>query len=161
MDNGINSGSAGVNDTFTAVTTTPLLIDGVSVVSAGATVTGRITGVRPAGNGGRSGMLEVKFERIRFSDGTERRLSAILTNKLVGKKTHVFSALAIIGSTAAGGIIGLISKANNGAAVGAGIGAGVGTGVALSRKGKNVGIDSDQDFEIELTKALTLPADGF
>ena len=161
MDNGISSASAGVDDTFTAVTTRALIIEGVSVMSAGASFVGRVTAVKPAANGGIAGKLEVEFEKLRFANGKERRVSAVLVHGFVRKKPGVVNALAIIGGAAAGGIIGLISKAKNGAAIGAGIGAGAGTGIALSRKGKNVGINSDQDFEIELTKAVTLPADGY
>ena len=39
----------------------------------------------------------------------------------------------------------------------AGIGAGAGTGAALLRKGKNVRIKSDEEFEIRLEKEVVLP----
>ncbi|MDH3528447.1 MAG: hypothetical protein OEQ28_02675 [Acidobacteriota bacterium] len=161
MDNGITSESAGVDDTFTAVTTKPLFIDGVSVLSAGSSVVGRVVEAKPAGNGGKAGRLEVEFETLRFTNGTERKIKAVLVENLSGRDAGVLNALAVIGGAAAGGIIGLVSKVKNGAAIGAGIGGGAGAGIALSRKGKNVGIDSDQDFEIELTRAVTLPADGY
>jgi hypothetical protein len=67
----------------------------------------------------------------------------------------------ILGGTAIGGLIGLLTKRGKGSAIGAGVGAGAGTGVALSRKGKNVGIDSNEEFEIKLTKAVKLPTDAF
>ncbi len=161
MDNGIDSGSAGVNDTFTAVTVKPLVIGELAVLPSDSTITGHVTDVVAAGHGGRSGILKLEFDAIRFPGGTERPLSAVLVNEFPVKKAGTFNALAILGGTAIGGLIGLVTKSNSGAAIGAGAGAGAGTGIALARKGKNVGIKSNEEFEIELTKAVMLPADGY
>jgi len=60
-----------------------------------------------------------------------------------------------------GALLGAASKAENGALLGAGIGAGAGTGVALLKKGKNVRIKTDEKFEIQLTKQVTLPVKDY
>ncbi len=161
MDNGISSASSGVNDTFTAVTIKPLVIDGVTYLPAETTVVGRITDVTTAGSAGKSGTLSVSFDLIKLPGGLERRISAVLVEEFPIEKSGVFNTLSVIGGTAIGGLIGLLTKADNGAVIGAGIGAGAGTGIALSRKGKNVGIDSNKLFEIELTEKVQLPTDGY
>ncbi|NNE68695.1 MAG: hypothetical protein HKN33_19180 [Pyrinomonadaceae bacterium] len=161
MENGINSESAGVDDTFTAVTTKPFFIDGSPVLSAGASFTGRITNVEAASGASKPGSLKVEIVSLRFRSGVERKVSGKLVNELTRKRSSIFSAIAVLGGAAAGGIFGMLSKTRNGGAIGAGIGAGAGTGVALARKGKDVGIETDEVFEIELTKTVQLPAEGY
>ena len=161
MDNGISSGSAGVDDTFTAVTVKPVSAEGAGTLPAETVVVGIVTEVRSAASGGKSGKLKVEFNRLRFSNGFEREISAVLVNELSAKSKSRFNALAILGGTAIGGLIGLVSGTKSGAAIGSVVGAGAGAGVAISQKGNNVGIESDQEFEIELTKPVQLPTDGF
>lgn len=161
MENGIDSASASVNDTFTAVTVKPIALSEVAIIPSETTITGHIAGVKSAGSAGRSGTLQLEFDVIRFPNGAERPISAVLVKDFPVKKTGVFNTLVVLGGTAIGGIIGFVTKSSGGAAIGAGVGAGAGTGVAISRKGNNVGIKSNEEFEIELTKAVVLPADGY
>jgi len=70
---------------------------------------------------------------------------------------RTFNLLSALGGAAIGAAIGAVSKADNGTLIGAGIGAGVGTGIAFFRKGKDVRIRTDEEFEIELEREVTLP----
>jgi len=162
MDNEINSRVASVNDTFTTTLTEPLLIRETVVLPVGTIIEGRITKVRRASPGGKNGSLTISFETIHFANGRKRPIEGILVKPLlVTESSPKFKIFSIIGSTAIGGIIGLVSKAQNGALIGAGIGAGAGTGIALLQKGKNVNIKADEKFEIELVKNVSLPAQDF
>jgi hypothetical protein len=161
MDNGINSKSAGVNDTFTAVTTEPVLINSVPVLPAGSVFVFRITKANPAGTSGKNGEIVAVAETLRLATGSQREVSGELVNELRLEKDSFFSAVSIVGGTAIGGLLGFLAKKGTGAAIGAAAGAGTGTGIAISRKGKNVGIDSGEEFEIRLTKEVRLPAEGF
>lgn len=161
MDNGIDSGSAGVNDTFTAVTVKPSVLGDIAVIPSETTITGHVSGVEAAGGAGKSGMLKLEFDVIKFPGGLERSISAVLVNGFPVRKSGTFNTLAVLGGAAIGGLIGLVTKSSSGAVIGVGAGAGAGGGIALARKGKNVGIESNEEFEIELTKAVKLPADGY
>jgi hypothetical protein len=161
MDNEINSEVAGVNDTFTTTVTEPVRVRETIVLPAGTVIEGRVTNVEPAAGGGKSGKLSVKFETIRFENGEKREIDGVLVNELKAISSQRTSILAVIGGTALGALIGAVSKTENGALIGAGIGAGAGTGVALARKGKNVRIRTDEKFEIELTKQVTLPVPDY
>ncbi len=161
MDNEINSKSSSVDDTFTAVVSEPVRTKGDVVLPAGAVVEGRITRAEKASVGGKNGKLEVVFEKLTFEDGTERSIEAVLVNPIRLKSSRSKNILAIIGGTAIGAVIGVVTKVENGALIGAGIGGGAGTGVALARKGKEVRIKENQKFEIELKKKVTLPVEGF
>jgi len=157
MDNEINSEVAGVNDTFTTRVTEPVKVRETIVLPVGIVIEGRVTKVERAASGGKGGSLSVRFETIRFENGEKREIEGVLVNELKAASTQKTSILAVIGGTAIGALLGAVSKADNGALIGAGIGAGAGTGVALVRKGKNVRIKTNEKFEIELKKQVTLP----
>lgn len=161
MDNEINSESSGSNDTFTTVVAEPVSVRDVVILPIGATIEGRITKVEKASTGGNNGNLEVVFETLILENGIKRNIEAVLVNKLEAKTSKSGKVLMIIGGTALGGLIGAVSNVENGALIGAGIGAGAGTGTALLQKGKDVRIKAEEKFDIQLTKSVTLPAEGF
>lgn len=157
MDNGISSEVSSVNDTFTTTIVEPVKVRETIVLPVGTVIEGRITQVERAAGGGKGGKLSVKFEKILFENGEKREIEGVLTNELKAESSQKTNILAIVGGAGLGALLGAVSKAENGALIGAGIGAGAGTGVALARKGKNVRIKTDEKFEIQLTKQVTLP----
>ncbi len=157
MDNEISSAVASVNDTFTTVVAEPVRVRETIVLPVGTVIEGRITNVERAASGGKGGSISVKFETIRFENGEKRQIEGVLINELRAVSSQKTSVLAIIGGVGLGAILGGVSKGGTGALIGAGIGGGAGTGIALARRGKNVRIKSDEKFEIQLTKEVTLP----
>lgn len=157
MDAGINSKVSSANDTFTAVVAKAVIIRETVVLPAGAVIEGRVSSVSRAASGGKNGKLEVVFETLRITNEARRSIDGALVKKLDADSSRTTSFLTVIGGAAVGSLIGAVSKTSNGAAIGAGIGAGAGTVVALMRKGKNVGIKGNEEFEIELKKEVVLP----
>jgi len=161
MDNEINSKVAAVNDTFTATLAAPVRVQETVLLPIGTVIEGRITKVRRASLGGKSGSLEVSFQTLRLANGAKRNIEGVLVSELKIESSPATNVLTILGGTALGGIVGALSKAENGALIGAGVGAGAGTGAAYLRKGKNVSIKADEEFEIKLTKNVNLPVQDF
>ena len=161
MDNEINSRVAGVNDTFTATLSSPVVNRETVVLPIGTIFEGRVTKVRRAAFGGKSGILEVSFQRIRMADGSKRDIEGVLVKDLKAESSTATNALTILGGTAIGGIIGAVVKSGNGALIGAGIGAGAGTSAFYLRKGKELSIKADEEFEIKLAKTVNLPVRDF
>lgn len=161
MDNEINSKVASVGDTFTTTLAAPVVVRETNVLPIVTVIEGRITKVRRAAFGRKSGILEVSFQTIRMANGTRREIEGILVKELKIESSQTASILTIIGGTALGGIIGAVSKVENGGLIGAGVGAGAGTSVAFIRKGKDVSLKADEEFEIKLIKNVTLPAQDF
>ncbi len=157
MDNEINSKVSSENDTFTVKISEPLKVRESIVLPIGTIIEGRITKVKRAALGGKSGSLEVFFETLQSPDGEKQKIEGVLVNQLNAESSSTATALTIVGGTALGAIVGAASKAPSGALIGAGIGAGAGTSIAFLRKGKDVKIKTDEEFEIELTKNVTLP----
>ena len=161
MDNEINSSVAGVNDTFTATLSSPVVNRETVVLPVGTIFEGRVTKVRRAAFGGKSGILEVSFQRIRMADGSKRDIEGVLVKELKAESSTATNALTILGGTAIGGIIGAVVKSGSGALIGAGIGAGAGTSAFYLRKGKEISIKADEEFEIKLAKTVNLPVRDF
>jgi len=161
MDNEINSKVASVNDTFTTTLVAPLLVQETVLLPTGTVIEGRVIKVRRASYGGKSGSLEVSFQTLRLANGVKREIEGVLVNELKIESLPTADVLTVIGGTALGGIIGAVSKVDNGALIGAGVGAGAGTGFAFLRKGRDVKIKADEEFEIRLTKNVNLPVQDF
>lgn len=161
MDNEINSKVSSVGDTFTATLAAPVIINERNVLPPGTIIEGRVTKVKRASLGRKNGILEVSFQTMLMSDGAKREIEGILVKELKVKSSQTTNVLTIIGGTAIGGLFGAVSKVENGGLIGAGVGAGAGTSVALLRKGKEVRIKADEEFEIKLTKNVTLPVQDF
>ena len=157
MDVELSSKAASVNDTFTTVVAKPVTVRDTTVLPAGTVIEGRVTNVTRAGSGGQNGKLGVVFESLRMVDLPSRNILGELVSKLDGRSSSMTNALGIIGGTVIGAVLGAASKVSNGALIGAGIGAGAGTGIALLRKGKDVRIGKNEEFEIELKRDLVLP----
>ena len=161
MDNEINSKVSSKNDTFIVKISEPLKVRESVVLPIGIIIEGRVTKVRRAALGGKNGSLQVSFETLWSLDGAKQKIEGGLVNELTVESSSTATVLTIGGGTAIGGIIGAVSKAPNGALIGAGIGAGAGTTIAFLRKGKDVKIETDQEFEIELTKDVILPVQDY
>ncbi len=127
------------------------------VLPTGTIIEGRVTKVERPATGGQSGKMEVVFETLLFADGIKRSIEGDLVVQLKAESIQKSNILTIFGGAAVGAIFGAVSKTENGALIGSGIGAGAGTGIAILRKGRNVRIKSDEEFEIELKKSVTLP----
>ncbi len=157
MDNEINSKVSNVNDTFTTTISEPVKIRETVVLPIGTVIEGRVTNAKPAAIGQKNGKLIVTFETLRFASGEKRDITGILVNPLDAESSQTTNILTIAGGTAVGAIFGSASKGGSGALIGAAIGTGAGAGIAFMRKGKDVRIRSDEEFDIELTKNVILP----
>jgi len=157
MDNEINSKVASVNDTFTTTLIMPVKVQETVVLPVGTVIEGRVTKVKRASYGGKGGALEVSFQTLWLVNGGKREIEGVLITKLKVESSQTANVLTILGGTAIGGIVGVVSRSQNGALVGAGIGAGAGTSVAFLRKGSDMKIKAAEEFEIKLTKNVNLP----
>lgn len=162
MDNEINSKVSNVDDTFTATVSSPVIVNEIEMIPVGSVVEGRIINVKAASLGKNNGILEVRFETLRFPDEAKRSIEASLVNQnLIENKSSSLTAISIFGGTAAGAIIGAVTGKGKGAAVGAGVGAGIGSATAFLRKGKEARIKANEEFEIILNKEVTVPVKDF
>jgi len=161
MDNEINSKVASVNDTFTTTLTVPVKVQETVVLPVGTVIEGRVTKVKRASYGGKSGSLKVSFQMLRLLNGGKREIEGVLVTELKAESSQTANVLTILGGTTLGGIVGAVARSQNGALIGAGVGAGAGTSIAFLRKGSDVKIKAAEEFEIKLTKNVNLPVQDY
>ncbi|MEQ1603539.1 MAG: hypothetical protein ABL999_01570 [Pyrinomonadaceae bacterium] len=156
LDAEINSKVSSVNDTFLATIAKPVKVREAVVLPMGTVVEGRVKAVKTAAGGSRGGSLDVVFETIKFPSET-RRIEGLMIKPLAARSSNALTALSILGAAVAGAAIGAATRTSAGALIGGAAGAGAGGTVALLRKGKDVRLRKDEEFEIELKKEVMLP----
>lgn len=161
MDNEINSKVSGVNDTFTATVSGPVIIRGAEILPAGATVEGKIVSVNSAAAGNKDGNLELEFGTLWLNSDVTIKIEASLVIEKTERKSSVLQAATILGGTAAGAVLGAMVGKGQGALIGAGIGAGIGTGTSFLKKGKEARFKANEEFSIRLNQEVTLPVEDF
>lgn len=155
LDAELSSKVASINDTFLATVATPVLVRDMVALPAGTLIEARIKSVKRASGFGRSGMMDVTFESMRFANAS-RPIDGVLIGRQPAAPSKVFNIGSILAGLAGGTAVGAASS-SRGALIGAGIGAGVGAGIASARKGAEFRIKKGEEFEIELRKEVTLP----
>lgn len=74
----VSSKLSEVGDEVLATVKKDVVVEGVTLIKAGAEVMGRVTVVKPAKRPLKGGMLHLSFDRIRLEDGLQRKLTALV-----------------------------------------------------------------------------------
>jgi hypothetical protein len=145
----ISSGTAHSGQTFDGTVARDVVVNGATIVKAGAPVQGRVSYVKSSGRLHNPGVLSLRLTSI----GGQ----AVTTNAVSRKgKSHTKSnAVKIGGGTAAGALIGGLAGGGRGAAIGAGAGAGAGTGVAAYTGKKEAVISAESTLTFTVSGGST------
>lgn len=188
LSTSISTDVARPGDTVQAMLNQPINL-GNGMLPAGSVVMGTVTEARSGGFMGRSGMLGVKFNRLRTPNGQDVPMSAHIVGGIgkympVAAQSDTFAGetwktkagqaavRGLVGAgtgaalgTAIGAIAG--SHGTRGAALGRGAwsGAAIGGGLGVTqslllRKGKNVTIASGQQMQLQLDAPMSLSLNG-
>ncbi len=143
-----------VEETVQGVLRRALVVDGVEVVPAGATVTGSVTeAVRSARVKGRA-RLALRFTSVTIDREPMRMATASIAREAQGTKKKDAAKIGI--GAGAGAVIGAIAGGGDGAAIGATIGGAAGTGAVLATRGEEVELASGTVLSTRLTQPLTV-----
>lgn len=157
----VNSKFSSADDTFVGKVSRPVMRGDRISLHAGVRIEGRIVSAKAAKGGGRNGLLRMRFEKMMFADDSFREIDGVLVDEFDPGSSGLLNTAVVLGTSAAGSIIGGIAGSARGSLIGGGLGAGAGTGLVLMRKGKNVGIREDEEFEIELKQDVFLPVTDY
>jgi hypothetical protein len=151
LQNGLNSGTAQVEQRFEATTAVDLTQNGRVLVPAGSTMRGVVTSVKPAGRIDRTGSLTLSFDRLTVR-GRDYNIR--------GMATQVFESEGIRGETGtagigagAGAVVGGILGGLKGAVLGAVIGAG---GAIAATEGKDVSLPAGSIIRVRLDSSVNV-----
>jgi hypothetical protein len=137
MLSNVGSDSSHAEDVVHAELTRPVVVEGMAVIPAGATVRGVVTQATPAGRVKGRASVGVQFNTL--VSGTDRYTIDARVARMAAASTST-DAKAIGIPAAGGAIIGAIIGGKKGAAIGATAGAGGGTAVVLTTPGRPVAI---------------------
>lgn len=143
-----------VGDSFHGSLSTPIVIDGETVIPQGADVVGRVANVQSAGRFAGSSLLTLELTSLTVNGKTYN----IQTNQWSrqGKGQGKGTATKVGIGTAAGAILGGLIGGGKGAAIGAASGAGAGTGVAAAKKGEQIKLSPEAVLNFQTINTLTV-----
>ena len=139
-------------DSFSATLSSPVEIDGNTVIAAGATARGTVVDAKPLGKFKGGAVLELSLTSITVN-GREKSIqtSAVTrTEKGKGKRTGVLAG----GGAAVGAIIGGIAGGGKGAAIGMLAGGGAGAGGAAFTGNKDIVLPAESALSFTLRSPL-------
>jgi hypothetical protein len=139
-------------DSFSATLSSPVEVDGNTVIPRGARASGVVVDAKPLGRFKGGAVLEVKLNSITVN-GSEKSIetSAVTrTLKGKGKRTGVLAG----GGAAVGALIGGLAGGGKGAAIGAVAGGGAGAGGAAFTGNKDIVLPAESALSFRLISPL-------
>lgn len=132
----LSSETAKVETPVTARVRQPIVVDGFTVIPAGATLHGDVIEVERAGRVKGRSRLVIRFAEVQINGQRD----PLRTNPLTfeGEQTKGEDAVKVGGGAGIGAVIGGIVGGASGAAKGAAIGGAAGAGTVLATRGKDV-----------------------
>jgi hypothetical protein len=137
----LTSETASVGDQFHGTLVVPVVVNGRTLFSKGADVTGEVVNVERSGRLSNPGVLALSLRTV----GWRGRTYEVTAETFVIKgESHAKSNVTKIGGgTAFGAIIGGLAGGGKGAAIGAGVGAAAGTGAAAATGKRPAEVESE------------------
>ncbi len=154
---GVSSKTSQVGDSVRARVTRAIVIDGLTVVPAGATIDGTVTEAIPVKKIGGTASLGLRFDTLQLGGGASTAIAASIQEK--GKSESGKDAGTIAGATAGGALLGrLLSKDDKtkGTLIGAVVGAAAGTGIAAATKGLEVDLPAGTPLALHLEQPVDI-----
>lgn len=160
----INTATAQVGDTVTAVLTENWTYNGSVIAPQGSLVSGKLTKARHATYGSMNGRVVINFDNIRTPEGksfnisTEKIDFTVSNEGKLTKTVQTVATSAIVGALA-GLIIGALSgdsSIGSSVAIGAGVGAGGALVTSTAEQGVDAEIPTYTEMEITLQKPLNV-----
>ena len=146
----VSAKNSNVGDSFSGVLAQSVVVQGVSVIRAGAPVTGVVTAAKGQGRFKGSGDLAIAIKRIGEYEVSTTSYEA--TSKGKGKRTAGF----IGGGGGGGALIGGLAGGGKGALIGGLLGAGAGTAGAALTGNKDITVPAESVVTFKLAEPITV-----
>jgi len=148
----VASDTSALEDLVRARVVRPVVVDGQTVIPAGAEVVGTVTGVEQAGRVKGRSRIAFRFDSLRVDK--ERHDIETETVAREGEATRGEDATKVGIGAGVGAAIGGILGGGKGAAKGAAIGGAAGTGTVLATRGREVRLAVGDSVEARLSAPL-------
>ena len=151
LDDSVGSATSQIEEPVRARLTLPVVIDGVTVLPAGARVRGVVSSVERAGKVKGVASIGLHFQAI-DSDDVTYPIDARYLGKAEATKTDDAKKIGI--PAAGGAVVGAIIGGKKGAAIGAAAGGGAGAAVVLSTRGDEVVLPAGSSLTLDVGRAF-------
>jgi hypothetical protein len=143
-----------VGDTFRGSLSTPIVVDGTTVIPSGADVVGRVADVKSAGRFAGNSVLTLELTSLSVNGKSYN----VQTNQWSrsGKGEGKSTATKVGAGTVAGAVLGGIIGGGKGAAIGAASGAGAGTAASAAKKGQQIKLSPEAVLNFQTINTLTV-----
>lgn len=158
LDQAVASNQNRPGDHFEATVSEPVVIEGKTVIPAGARAEGLVVDARHSGRLKGRARLELALQSIEVN-GTDYDIRTTSSQRF--GKGHKKRNWAWIGGGAGGGaLIGALAGGGEGALIGGPVGAGAGTTVALLTGKKDIRLQAETPLTFELAQQVTIETKG-
>jgi hypothetical protein len=150
----VGSKTSHPGDRFAAALAEPLVVNGKTIVPAGAAASGTVTEAHSAGRfkGGATLNIALVSLTVHGTPYPIQSMAMSQTSKGKGKRT----ATMVGGGAGAGALIGGLAGGGKGAAIGALVGAGTGTAGAALTGNRDIVLPAESAVSFQMTSSLTL-----
>jgi hypothetical protein len=154
LGTGVSSRNSRIEQPVQANLQRPVVINGLTVIPAGAAVSGYVSEAKRSGRVKGRARVGVRFNALRV-DGTRYNVrTAAITRQARGTKKKDATKIGI--GAGSGAVVGAIAAGKKGAAIGTAVGAAGGTGVVLATRGDEVGLPRGTVVTTRLVQPLTV-----
>jgi hypothetical protein len=154
LEQTVSAKNNNVGDTFTGVLAQSVRVQGVTVIKAGAPVTGTVVASKGQGRFKGDGALGIGIRRVGNYSVTTSSYEKSISGK--GKRSTGF----IAGGGGGGALIGGLAGGGKGALIGGLLGAGAGTAGAAFTGNKDVSVPAESVVTFNLTAPITVTLAG-
>ena len=154
LETAVSSDESRPEDQVRATLSKPIVVNGMTVIEAGAEATGSIVQAKQSGRVKGLASVSFRFDRLQAGDETHKIHTARIWRQAQSTKKQDATKIGI--GTGAGALIGAIAGGGKGAAIGSAIGAGAGTGVVMSTRGKEVHLPAGTAVKTTLDQPVTI-----
>jgi len=154
MASTVSSASSRIEQPVTATLRRPIVVEGRTIVPAGAAVTGYVSQVQRSGRVKGRALVGVRFTRLRVGDTRYTIETGNVARRAPATKKADATKIGI--GAGAGALVGALTGGKKGAAIGSGLGAAGGTAVVLSTRGREVSIGRGALLTARLAAPVTV-----
>jgi hypothetical protein len=141
-------------DTFSATMAQPVVVNGTTVIPAGAAAQGTVVQAAPLGRFKGGALLRLALTSVTVHGASHEVQTATVSRSEKGKGKR--SAVMIGGGAGLGALIGGLTGGGKGAAIGAAAGAGAGTAGTAFTGNKNIELPAESTISFSLTQPLQM-----